>query len=68
MERLKRPLAIFCLILIGILIIGALILAIIGTENALRWLMADLFCLIVLPVVFYGYILFLRIKKQKKEE
>lgn len=68
MERLKRPLAILCLILMGILIAGALILAVIGTEDALRWLMADLFCLIVLPAVFYGYLLLLRIKKHEKEE
>ena len=44
MERCKRPLAILCLVLMGILILGALVLAIIGTEDALRLLMADLFC------------------------
>lgn len=64
MERFKRPLAVLCLIIIGLLILGALVLAVIGTEDALRLLMADLFCLIVVPVVFYGYLLFLRMKKK----
>ena len=43
MERLKRPLAILCLILMGILIVGAVVLALIGTERSARLLMADLF-------------------------
>lgn len=64
MERFKRPLAVLCLIIIGLLILGALVLAVIGTEDALRLLMADLFCLIVVPAVFYGYLLFLRMKKK----
>lgn len=68
MERFKRPLAILCLILMGILILGALVLAIIGTEGALRLLMADLFCLIVVPAFFYGYLLVIKIKKGTKEE
>lgn len=68
MERFKRPLAILCLILMGILILGALILAVIGTEDALRLLMADLFCLMVVPAVFYGYLLVLKLKKQKDDE
>ena len=63
MERCKRPLAILCLVLMGILILGALVLAIIGTEDALRLLMADLFCLMV-PAVFYGYLLVLKFKKR----
>lgn len=66
MERFKRPLAIICLLLMGILLIGALILAFIGTENALRLLMADLFCLIVVPAVFYAYLLALKLKKKEK--
>ena len=64
MERCKRPLAIICLVLMGILILGALVLAIIGTEDALRLLMADLFCLMVVPAVFYGYLLVLKFKKR----
>lgn len=64
MERFKRPLAILCLILMGIFIVGALILALIGTESALRLLMADLFCLIVVPVFFYGYLLVIKLKKR----
>ena len=50
MERYRRPLAVICLVLIGILIVAALVLAVIGTEQALRLLAADLFCLIVVPV------------------
>lgn len=68
MERLKRPLAILCLVLMGILILGALLLALIGTEEALRLLMADLFCLMVVPAVFYGYLLVLKLKKKHSEE
>ena len=64
MERCKRPLAILCLVLMGSLILGALGLAIIGTEDALRLLMADLFCLMVVPAVFYGYLLVLKFKKR----
>ena len=64
MERCKRPLAILCLVLMGILILGALVLAIIGTEDALRLLMADLFCLMVVPAVFYGYLLVLQFTKR----
>lgn len=67
MERFKRPLAILCLILMGIFIVGALILALIGTESALRLLMADLFCLIVVPVFFYGYLLVIKLKKRNDE-
>ncbi len=69
MKRLKRPLAILCLILIGVLIVGAVILALIGTEEASRLLMADLFCLIVIPAVFYGYQMLLNaIEKKHKNE
>ena len=68
MERFKRPLAILSLILMGTLIFGALILAVIGTEDALRLLMADLFCLMVVPAAFYGYLLVLKLKKQQEEE
>ena len=64
MERCKRPLAILCLVLMGILILGALVLAIIGTEDALRLLMADVFGLMVVPAVFYGYLLVLKFKKR----
>lgn len=67
MERFKRPLAILCLILMGIFIVGALILALIGTESALRLLMADLFCLIVVPAFFYGYLLVIKLKKRNDE-
>ncbi|MDO5416380.1 MAG: hypothetical protein Q4F29_04195 [Lachnospiraceae bacterium] len=68
MERFRRPLAVICLILMGILILAALILAIIGTEEALRLLMADLFCLMVVPAVFYGYQLLLNMKKKRMDE
>lgn len=68
MERFKRPLAILCLILMGGLILGALVLAVIGTEDALRLLMADLFCLMVVPALFYGYLLVLKLKKKQNNE
>ncbi len=69
MNQWKRPLAIICLILIGILSVGALILAVIGTEYARKLLIADLFCLMVIPAVFYGYQMFLNlINKQEKSE
>ena len=65
MERLKRPLAILCLILMGILIVGAVVLALIGTERSARLLMADLFCLIVIPVAFYGYPMLMNVMRKK---
>ena len=68
MERMKRPLAIVCLILMGVLIAGAVILALIGTEEAARLLMADLFCLIVIPAVFYGYQMLLDMIKKKEHD
>lgn len=68
MERMKRPLAIVCLILMGVLIAGAVILALIGTEEAARLLMADLFCLIVIPAVFYGYQMLLNMIKKKAHD
>lgn len=68
MEKFRRPLAIVCLILIGILIIGAIVLAVIGTEETEALLMADLFCLMVVPAVFYGYQMFLNGLKKKRED
>ena len=68
MERMKRPLAIVCLILMGVLIAGAVILALIGTEEAARLLMADLFCLIIIPAVFYGYQMLLNMIKKKEHD
>ena len=68
MERMKRPLAIVCLILMGVLIAGAVILALIGTEEAARLLMADLFCLIVIPAVFYVYQMLLNMIKKKEHD
>ena len=68
MERMKRPLAIVCLILMGVLIAGAVILALIGTEEAARLLMADHFCLIVIPAVFYGYQMLLNMIKKKEHD
>ena len=68
MERMKRPLAIVCLILMGVLIAGAVILALIGTEEAARLLMAELFCLIVIPAVFYGYQMLLNMIKKKEHD
>lgn len=69
MKKMKRPLAIICLFLMGILIIGAIVLAMIGTEESAKLLMADLFCLMVVPAVFYGYQIFLNgIKKQDEQD
>lgn len=67
MNRYKRPLAIVCLILIALLAAGALILAIIGTETARKLLMADLFCLMIVPAVFYGYQMFLNLIKKQND-
>ena len=68
MERMKRPLAIVCLILMGVLIAGAVILAPIGTEQPARLPMADPFCLIVIPAVFYGYQMLLNMIKKKEHD
>lgn len=68
MNKRKRLLAIAGLILMGILIAGAIILAIIGTEAALRLLMADLFCLMVVPAVLYGYQMFFHMANRKSRK
>ncbi len=65
MNRWKRAFAIIGLILIGILIVGSIILAFMGTELSRQLLMADLFCLMVIPACFYGYQIFLNLRNQK---
>lgn len=67
-NRWKRPLAVICLVLIGILAIGAIVLAFWGTEMSRRLLIADLFCLMVVPAVFYGYQMFLNLISKKDED
>ncbi len=64
----KRILAIIGLVIMGILIVGAIILAIVGTELALKLLMADLFCLIVVPALIYGYQIFFRAVNRKNKD
>ena len=68
MERFKRPLAILCLIAIGILLIGAVVLAIFWTDETSGLLMADLFCLIVIPCIFYAYQMMLNLIKRKNKD
>ena len=65
MKNKKRLLAVIGLIVIGFLLIAALVLAVIGTETALRLLLAELFCLVVIPAVIYGYQLLLKRKSHK---
>lgn len=54
----KRVLAIIALILIGILYLATLVLAFIDSPLARSFLMAALFCTIVLPAILYGYLVF----------
>lgn len=54
----KRVLAIIALILIGILYPATLVLAFIDSPLARSFLMAALFCTIVLPAILYGYLVF----------
>lgn len=68
MEKCKRPLAILALILIGLLLLGAIVLALIGTAEATRLLMLDLFLLVCVPAVFFVYQHLLNLLKDRKEK
>lgn len=65
--KYRRPLAVIGLILMGILAAGAIILAVIGTEWALRLLIADLFCLMIIPAIIYGYQIFFAMINRKNQ-
>ena len=65
--KYRRPLALIGLILMGILAAGAIILAVIGAEWALRLLMADLFCLMIIPAIIYGYQIFFTMINRKNQ-
>lgn len=54
----KRVLAIIALALIGVLYLVTLVLAFIDSPLARSFLMAALFCTIVLPAILYGYLVF----------
>ena len=66
--KYRRPLAVIGLILMGILAAGAIILAVIGTEWALRLLIADLFCLMIIPAIIYGYQIFFAMINRKNQD
>lgn len=66
--KLKRAAALGAVLLILAAVAAALVCAFIGTENALRWLGAILFSLVIIPVVVYGWILAVRVFKKREDE
>ena len=53
-----RIMAIAALVLIGVLYLATLVLSFIDSPLARSFLMAALFCTIVVPAMLYGYLLF----------
>lgn len=63
----KRFAAIAALCLIGALYMATLIFALMDSPFARSCLMASLFCTIVVPVIVYGYMIFLRTRHSNEE-
>ncbi len=66
----KRIAAIIGLCLIAAMYMATIIFALLDSPFARSCLMASLFCTIVIPVVIYGYLMFLNLcngKSEKKE-
>ena len=61
----KRIMAIAALVLIGVLYLATLVLSFIDSPLARSFLMAALFCTIVVPAVIYGYMMIVKIVKQR---
>ena len=61
----KRIGAIVALGLIGVLYAAAIVLAFLDSPLARSCLMAALFCTIVVPAVIYGYMMIVKIVKQR---
>lgn len=62
--KLKRILAIAGIIVLLGLYLSTLVFALMGSPDSKNWLMASLFCTIVLPMVLYAYQLFLKYRKK----
>lgn len=62
----RRFLARLALICIALLLCAVLILAFCDLPGAQSWLMAALFCLIVIPVVIYAFLMFTKKNEDQK--
>ncbi len=64
----RRILARLALICIALLLCSLLLIACFDIPNASGWLMAILFCLIVIPAVIYGLFMLIKRKEEQKED
>ena len=64
--KLKRILALAAVIILISLYAASIIFALIDSPIAESLLLASLFCTIVIPAVFYGYMVVLRYFRKKK--
>lgn len=68
MKKTKQILAILTVILLAGLYISSLVLAIIGSPQAMAWLKVSIYCTIVLPVLIWIYTFIYRMLKGSDEE
>ena len=68
MKKVKQILAILTVILLAGLYISSLVLAIIGSPQAMDWLKVSIYCTIVLPVLIWIYTFIYRMLKGSDEE
>lgn len=61
----KRQLAIAAVVLILLLYASTIVFALIDSPLAQSFLLASLFCTIVVPAVLYGYYVLIRYTKEK---
>ena len=64
--KLKRILALAAVIILISLYTASIVFALIDSPLAESLLLASLFCTIVIPAVFYGYMVALRYFRKKK--
>lgn len=62
---MRRVLAIIGVILLLSMYIATFVFAVIDSPNSDGWLMASIYCTIVIPVLLYGYTLIYRYLKNK---
>lgn len=63
----KRQLAIAAVVLILLLYASTIVFALIDSPLAQNFLLASLFCTIVVPAVLYGYYVIIRYTKEKSK-
>lgn len=68
MKKLKQILAILLIVILIGLYIASLILALIGSENAMAWLKISIYASIVLPVLIWAFTFITKLIKGSDEE